>query len=193
MSSSNMPGTPNCIGALRRRIEESLVTSISKQRFLPRDRLHAIFDLHAIKSAVQALTCGPDQRIKLVDTIHNDCKAVFAMLMYNRLENYIVDFRRHGFLDSQLPLTKERAEEITDSEIGPRLALDFQWMFLPYVFRKSMLECSHRIAEGYILPYITAEQIGTGAFGDVDKVAIPASQHEFKGQEVRKCRRSHFQ
>lgn len=182
--SSNGSQMQTCIGTLRRRIEESLVTSISKQRFLPRDKLYEIFTLSAIKGAVQELTCGPDYRIKLVDTIQNDCKVVFAMLTYNRLENYIVAFRRHGFLDSQLPLTKERAEEITGSEIGPRLALDFQWMFLPYIFRRSMLECSHQIGERYILPFITAEQIGTGAFGEVDKVRIPPSQHEFTDQGV---------
>lgn len=185
--SSAVSGIPACIRALRRRIEESLVTSTSKQRFLPRDKLFEIFTLPAIEGAVEELNYGAEYRIKLVDTINSDCKIVFAILIYNRLENYIAEFRKHGFLDSQLPLTKERAEEIMGSEFGPQVALEFQWMFLPYVFRKGMLECSYHIGERYILPFITAEQIGTGAYGDVDKVRILPSQHEFTDHIVSTC------
>lgn len=185
--SSTVPGAPACIRTLRRRIEESLVTSISKQRFLPRDKLYDIFTLPAIEGAVEELNYGAEYRIKLVDTVNSDRKIIFAILIYNRLENYITAFRKHEFLDSHLPLTKERAEEIMGSEFGPRLALDFQWMFLPYVFREGMLECSYHIGERYILPFITAKQIGTGAYGDVDKVRISPSQHEFTDQRVSTC------
>ncbi|KAJ0108128.1 uncharacterized protein J7T55_007247 [Diaporthe amygdali] len=171
--------TPTRTGALRWQIEGSLVTSILNQRFLPTDKLDEIFNLSAITGAIRELTCGPHERINLADTIHKDGKRVFAMLTYNRFENYITEFRKHGVLDRQLPLSEERAEEIMGSEDGRRLALDFQWMFLPYVFPEDMSETHLRIDKQCILPFISEHQIATGAFGVIDKVCIPPSQHKF--------------
>ncbi|KAK2603130.1 hypothetical protein N8I77_009610 [Diaporthe amygdali] len=173
---------PTRIGALRKQIEDNLFTSILSQRFLPTDKLDEIFTLHAIQGAIRELTCGPHELINLADTIHKDGKRVFAMLTYNRFENYITKFRKHGALDRQLPLSKARAEEIMGSEDGRRLALDFQWMFLPYVFPEDMSERHLRIDSQYILPFTSEHQIGTGAFAVIDKVYIPPSQHKFTDQ-----------
>lgn len=175
---------PASIGALRKQIEDNLVTSTLNQRFLPADRLDAIFSLDAIKGAVRELSCGPHELINLADKIHKDGKAVFAMLTYNRFENYIVEFRKHGVLDRQLPLREDQAQEIAGPEDGRRLALDFQWMFLPYVFPEDMSESHFQISKQYILPFIDEHRIATGAFGVVDMVHIPPSQHKFLGQGV---------
>lgn len=175
---------PTCTVALRRQIEGSLVTSILNQRFLPTDKLDEIFNLPAITGAIQELNCGPHERINLADTIHKNGKRLFAMLTYNRFENYIIEFRKHGVLDRQLPLSEERAEEVMGSGDGRRLSLDFQWMFLPYIFPENLSESHVRIDKQCILPFTSEHQIGTGAFGVIDKVCIPPSQHKFTGQGV---------
>ncbi|KAL1846021.1 hypothetical protein Daus18300_014382 [Diaporthe australafricana] len=168
-----------CIGALRERIEGSLVTSISQHRFLPTDKLHEILTRPSVHDAVQELTCGPDERIKLVDTIYNDGKRVFAMLIHNNWEDRIIDFRKHGALDNQFPLSKEHAEEIVGRQIGSRLALEFQWTFLPFTIPKQMWESQLQIDRPRILPFVSAKQIGSGAFSDVEKIGISPSQQNF--------------
>lgn len=166
------------------------MTSISQHRFLPADKLDEIFTLPAIKCAVQELTCGPGDRIELVHTIHDNGKRVFAMLVYNGWEHHIIDFRKHGVLDSQLPLSKENAEEITGRAIGHRLALEVQWMFLPYVFPERMWECQLQIDKRVILPFVSTEQIGTGAYSDVENICISSCQQNFTDKRVSAS--SHF-
>jgi hypothetical protein len=96
----SLSGALGYIGFLREQIQDSLVTSISERLFLPTDKLHEIFTLAAIKGAVKELTCGPGDRIKLVDTIHDEGQRLFAMLIYNDYQDLIIQFRKHGTLDS---------------------------------------------------------------------------------------------
>jgi hypothetical protein len=151
---------------------------------LPVDKLSEIFTLPTIKGAVQELTCGPDDRIQLVETIYKNGKRLFAMLIYNGWQDRIIDFRKHRILDSELPLSEESAQEITGRAIGHRLAVEVQWMFLPYVFPEGMWECHLQVDRRVILPFVRDEQIGTGAFGDVDKISVLPCQQNFTDKGV---------
>lgn len=171
--------------ALREQIEASLVTSISERRFLPIDKLREIFTLHAIKASVQELKCETQDRINLANTIHHTSKALFAMLVEICQEDLIVAFRKHEVLDSQLPLDIARAQEIAGPFTGRRLVSEVQWKFLPFVFPERMWESRLHIADARILPFITCEQIGFGAFGDVEKIGIYPCQQNFDDKRVR--------
>jgi hypothetical protein len=180
----SLSGALGYIGCLREQIQDSLVTSISERLFLPTDKLHEIFTLAAIKSAVEELTCGPGDRIKLADTIHDEGQRLFAMLIYNDCQDLIIQFRKHGALDSRLPLNEDDAVTIAGRPIGRRLAQEVQWMFYPYTFPESMWKCHREVEKKMILPFIGAEQIGTGAFSDVNKMDISPSQQNFVDKGV---------
>jgi hypothetical protein len=180
----SLSSAPGYIDVLRERIQDSLVTSISERHFLPADKLHEIFTLAAIKSAVEELTCGPADRIKLADTIYNEGQRLFAMLIYNDWQDLIIEFRKHGALDSRLPLSEDDAVAIAGRSIGRRLTQEAQWAFYPYTFPESMWKCHCEVEKKMILPFIGAEQIGTGAFSDVSKMNISPSQQNFVDKGV---------
>lgn len=170
--------------ALREEIEVNLVTSISERRFLPIDKFRAIFTLVAIKASVQELSCETQDRINLANTIYDTSKALFAMLVDMCQEDLIVAFRKHGALDSQLPLDLARAQEIAGTFTGRRLASEVQWKFLPFVFPENMWQSRRHIADPMILPLTTCHQIGFGAFGDVEKIGIYPCQQNFSDKQV---------
>lgn len=172
------------IGALREKIEVNLVTSISERRFLPIDKAREIFTLPAVKDALQELNCKPEDRINLVDTIYHNGRALFAMLIDIWQEDLIVDFRKHEVLDSQLPLDKARVQEIAGPVIAHRLVSEVQWKFWPYVFPDRMWECRLHIRDPMILPFVSCERIGFGAFGEVEKIGIWPSQQNFSDKRV---------
>lgn len=181
---SGVHGVRAHIGALREKIEVNLVTSISERRFLPIDKFREIFTLHAVKDAVQELNCKPEDRLYLASTIHHNGTALFAMLIDIWQEDLIVDFRKHRVLDDQLPLDKARAHEIVGPVIAHRLVSEVQWKFLPFVFPERMWECRLHIADPMILPFLSCEQIGFGAFGEVEKIGISPSQQNFSDKRV---------
>ncbi|KAI1418438.1 kinase-like domain-containing protein [Hypoxylon sp. FL1857] len=172
-------GIDGCISNLREQIQDSLVTSISEHLFLPTDKLHEILTLSAVQDAVKQLKCGPDDRIKLADTIYREGRRVFAMLIYNYWEDLIVEFRKHGALDRRLPLSEAYAETIVNRDIARRIARDAQWGFCPYTFPVNMSESHYQTEKKMILPFISTEQIGPGAFSDVYKMTISPSQQNF--------------
>lgn len=170
--------------ALREEIEINLVTSVSERRFLPIDKFHTIFTLTAIKASAQELSCETQDRINLSNTIYHTCKALFAMLIDMCQEDLIVAFRKHGVLDSQLPLDITRAQDIAGPFIGRRLVSEVQWKFLPFVFPENMWQSRLHIVDPMILPFTTCDQIGSGAFGDVEKIGIYPRQQNFTDEEV---------
>ncbi|KAI0903223.1 hypothetical protein F4823DRAFT_308043 [Ustulina deusta] len=167
------------IDNLKEEIQDNLVTSISEHRFLPIDKLDKIFTPAAIKDAVKELACGPEDRINLAETIHNEGKRVFGMLIYNGWQDLIIEFRKHGALDNRLPLSENEAVTITGRSIGRQLAQDAQWAFCPYVFPESLWKHHHQVERKMILPFIDTEQIGSGAFSVVEKISISPSQQNF--------------
>lgn len=170
--------------ALREKIEVNLVMSISERRFLPIDKFREIFTLDTIKASVQELKCETQDRINLANTIYHSKKALFAMLVDMSQEDLIVAFRKHGVLDSQLPLDIARAQEIAGSFIGRQLVSEVQWKFLPFVFPGHMWQSRLHIADPMILPFVTCDQIGFGAFGDVERIGIYPCQQSFADKEV---------
>lgn len=175
--------------ALREKIEVNLVPSISERRFFPIDNFCEIFTLDAIKASVQELQCETQDRINLANTIYHTNKALFAMLVEMGQEDLIVAFRKHGVLDSQLPLDLARAQEIAGFFIGRRLVSEVQWKFLPFVFPEHMWQSRRHIEDPRILPFISCDRIGFGAFGDVDKIGIYPCQQSFadKGVSAFRC------
>lgn len=181
---SGVHGTRARIADLRGKIEVNLVTSISERRFLPIDKVDEIFTLSAVKDAMQELNFQPDDRINLVKTIHRDGKAVFAMLIDMWQEDLIVNFREHGVLDNQFPLDTVRAQEILTPAIAHRLVSEVQWKFLPFVFPESMWKCRLHIMDPVILPFVSQEEAGSGAFGDVEKIGVHPFQQNFVDKRV---------
>jgi len=172
------------IRTLQKQTLEGMTISISQRPFLPTNKLDEIFTRNAIDDAVKELACDPQDRIKLVDTIYNEGKRVFAMLVYDDCQNLITKFRKFGFLDSQLPLSEVDITKIADTVPVRRLARDTQWHFCPYIFPERMWQYHRELNKEIILPIINAVQIGTGAYGDVEKIGLPSCQQNIIATKV---------
>jgi hypothetical protein len=165
---------------LKDKIEDSLILSTTQHQFLPTEKLNEIFTLAEIKGAVQELKCSPADRIKLADTIYDEGKRVFAMLIYHDCPDLIIEFRKHDFLDRQLPL---RDDMTFVGRYSRRLAQD-KWHFCPYVFPGGMHESHRELPDRMIVPIINTEPIGEGTFGNVERITVAPLHHNFIDQGV---------
>lgn len=173
------------ISRLRTEISNKRRRSTTGQHFLPCSDLRTILTAEQIRNAVAELSCPDHERIGLATKISNEGVRLFAILIWMKEENAIVDFRDHDALDSRLPLREERAKEIAP-EFGKALSEEIQWQFLPYKFKNDMQD-HHTIIDDTrrILPFLEEERLEGGAFGDISKMTVLSTQQEFYPNEVR--------
>lgn len=171
------------IRTLRRQLQNSKIRSESGQYFVPDISIINIFTLSVVKEAVLELQCNPDERIGLAERVYHEAKKVFSILILMSEEDYIVKFRDHGCLDSQLPLSEEDAKTIA-GDVGMHLA-NQQWEVLSESFRAKMWENHQEFGKKRILPFIdTPVRVGEGGYGEVMKINILPSQQAFYHQVV---------
>lgn len=156
------------------------VKAVSGTYFIHKSKLRDILSASRIKDAVDELECGVSDRIGLATKIYSEGIITFAILIWMQRADAITVFRNHEFLDSRLPIHETHAREIAP-EFGTSFATEYQWQFLPYVFRKDMCDHHREIREtNVIFPFLdSVEMIGEGSFGEVSKVQIPTSLQEF--------------
>ncbi|KAF9767997.1 hypothetical protein IL306_014763, partial [Fusarium sp. DS 682] len=123
----------------------------------------------------------PDHRHKevVLDVLHNGVRLFSILALIERLE-LIPKFISHRVLDNKLPLT-DKAELL---RIAPESDsfFDFQWEFFPWAFEK---HCGHLIfSDATILPFLSDQQIGEGADGEISVVTIPALLQDFYSVEA---------
>jgi hypothetical protein len=171
------------IRSLRRQLQKSKIRSESGQYFVPDISIINILTLSVVKEAVLELQCNPDERIGLAERVHREAKKVFSILVLMSEEDYIVKFREHGCLDSQLPLSEEDAKTIA-GDVGVHL-VNQQWEVLPESFQAKMWENHREFGMKRILPFInTPVRVGEGGYGEVMKTDILPSQQAFYNQVV---------
>ncbi|KAG8527748.1 uncharacterized protein KY384_007902 [Bacidia gigantensis] len=167
-----MSSKKDTIRFMKRQIESGMILSESGRYFLPDFALESIFTIQNIERAVNELHCDAHERIGLARKIFEEAVRTFAILVRCGEEYSIISFREHGVTDSSLPLSEECAVRIT-GEFGAIFASEYQWQFLPFVFRKEMSEFHTQINKRRILPYLDASQyISGGASGDVSRVQL---------------------
>jgi hypothetical protein len=164
-----------------KQIENNRVKSTSGRYFVPPSNLTAIFTPLAISKALAELECEPEDRISLAQAIQPDGIVTFAILVWMRVEDAIVEFRRHRCLDSSLPLDETTAKKIAPS-FGTLFCNEVQWEFRPYFFHRNE-DVVIRPAE--ILPFI--QKVGQqklGGFGAVDQLVVHPSLQDFYPHKV---------
>ena len=172
------------INFLKRQIESYMVRSESGRYFLPRQYIGLIFTLDKIEKAVGELDCPIDEKIGLSREIYERGARVFATLIKNGEENLITRFRKYEVLGHESPLDEVLARRIM-GDFGVAFAREYQWQFLPYIFRRNMRDYHRDIHEAMILPFIgEPDVIASGAFGDVSQMEISPFQQEFVPNSV---------
>jgi len=167
-------------------IERGRVRVVSGKYFIQQSRVREIFTPENIELAVAELICDAHERVGLAKKIQQEGTIVFAILVWMRKADFIVSFRNHECLDSKLPLHEARAQEIAE-DFGLSFAREYQWQFLPYVFKEDMCDYHRQIDDvGMIFPFIgQVEHIAEGGFGQISRLTIPASLQEFFPNAVR--------
>jgi hypothetical protein len=169
---------------LKRQNETKMVLSESGRYFLPGSYLRVIFTLEDLKKAVDELEVAPYERLGLARKIYDESTKIFAILIKNGEEDWIVQFRNNNMLDARLPLDEDSAERIAPG-FGTSFAREYQWQFLPFQFRRDMRDHVRIIESKEILPFIgKSKLVASGGFGDIYKMNIFPSQQEFVSSEV---------
>ncbi|OAL50981.1 kinase-like protein [Pyrenochaeta sp. DS3sAY3a] len=173
-------GPSSTLDHLYSEIERNRLYSESGKYFIAQSRIREIFTSRNIELALAELEIEDHERIGLAGKIQDQGKIVFAILVWMRRADSIVRFRNHECLDDKLPLHDQRAQKIVP-EFGLSFAQQYQWEFLPYVFRKDMCDHHRQINDvGMIIPFVgELENAGEGAYGQVSCVNIPVSLQEF--------------
>ncbi|OCK76317.1 kinase-like protein [Lepidopterella palustris CBS 459.81] len=168
------------INGLYSQIEHTRVRSVSGKYFIRPSKVRDIFTPAKIELAVTELICDAYERVGLAKKIQQEGTLVFAILVWMRWADYIVIFRNHDCLDNKLPIPEARAQEIAP-EFGLSFAQEYQWQFLPYVFRQDMSDHHCQIDDlGMIFPFVgEPEHIADGGYGEVSKLTILTSLQEF--------------
>jgi hypothetical protein len=167
---------------LHGQIERAKERSICGRYFIRPCRVWDIFTPAAIELAVAEVHCDAYDKIGLAKKIELEGILVFAVLVCMRREDHIVAFRNHDCLT--LPIPEAKALLIAP-ELGLPFAREYQWQFIPYVFKRDMSEHHYEIDElGIILPFIEEKNRGNGGYGEVSEVTIPASLQEFFSSTV---------
>lgn len=175
------------IQMLYKRIEHEKVKSITGKYFIQESKVRAIFTPAIVDRAVTELMCGAPERLGLAKKIKEEATIVFAILISMGKEDHIVNFRNHDYLDHRLPISETLANEIVP-EFGVSFAREFQWQFLPYVFKQDMSDYHLEVCEtSRIFPFIEpVEKVADGGFGEVTKLTIPTALQHFFNSEVRR-------
>lgn len=173
------------IKSLKRRIEGCMEKSESGRYFLPKLHLSHIFTLDEIEEAVDELSCPIEEKIGLAQEIYHQGARVFAILIKNGEEDLITQFRKHCMLKIESPLDVTLAGQVA-GDFGSAFAQEYQWQFLPYEFGRNMRDhCRTITYDKMILPFVgDTEVIASGGFGDITRVKIHPSQHEFTLDKV---------
>jgi hypothetical protein len=174
------------IEELYSQIERDRVRSVSGRYFIEQYKVREIFTADKIELAVSELVVDAHELVGLAKKIQQEGIIVFAILVWMRRPDYIVRFRNHECLNGKLPLHEARAQEIAP-EFGLSFAREYQWEFLPYLFKEDMCDHHCQIDDlGVIFPF--TGEVGDpieGGFGQVSKLTIPTSLQRFFSTTVR--------
>jgi hypothetical protein len=154
--------------------------SSSGKYFISTQDSKAIFTKKAILALLTELKLRYEDRVGLAEDIFTHRRTILAILVYMRQEGSIINFRTHDIRDSALPLRDVQVANGLVPGLGNQLVIETQWKFIPYSFEHNVFRSHREIGSDIILPFIKEESFDGGAFGEVSKVTIPASHHQFK-------------
>ena len=157
------------------------------KRFLTNAAIEQILSPSAIQFCIRNAKIESTKKDECLEVVLAGGKKVMAVLVLMKRVELLVRFVERdglpevGNLDSKLPFKFDDLIEIMDGKQA--IAMEFesmQWeVTLPF-FRR---ERTCRLFRGEtIIPFITKDCLGEGAFGDVYNVSIPGGQHGFGNQ-----------
>ncbi|KAF4626119.1 hypothetical protein G7Y89_g12041 [Cudoniella acicularis] len=164
---------------LRAELEKRKIRSSSERYFISNSDLSAVFTAADVRQLVAELKCRTEDRVGLPGELFAHGRTTLAILVWLRQENSILNFRTRDILDKSLPLENVEQANALAPGVGNEFVTETQWMFLPYQFGRNMAQSHKEIRREIILPFVNEENLGDGGFGEVLKVTIPASLHQF--------------
>ena len=155
-------------------LQRSTSSSQGSKEFYPFLDVKTVLTPQKIRECISTFPLFRDNELEItrfVNIIADNNLKIFAILLRNGHEQFILDFlfRRHH--DSSIPTTEESLHFLPK-----HVAQDFVnrlWAFDYVVLRKG--EIRRDIEKMQILPFLEDEQIDEGAYGSVFKVKILSS------------------
>ncbi|KAF4494291.1 kinase [Fusarium agapanthi] len=164
-------------------MNESIATILERLRRRAANNAKSFFIFEEVRDSITERLIAeaiaphvPDHRHKevVLDVLHNGVRLFSILSLMESLE-LISEFISHRALDNRLPLT-DKAELLRIAP-GSDSFFDLQWEFFPWAFEK---DCGHLIfSDATILPFLSDQQIGEGADGEISVVTIPAPLQDF--------------
>ncbi|KAI1096931.1 kinase-like domain-containing protein [Rostrohypoxylon terebratum] len=168
------------------RLTELRVPNWEGVMFVPEKDLEALFDRSSISLILDELERHGDIKPyhieQALEAIQFGGKKVFAILCNMRCGGLVMDFIHHGDeflkaqLDSKLPYEEQMLQRIIPNQY--RTFYDQQWAFSSPVITPNLWH--RKLSDKCILPFVSKQQLGSGGFGTVSRVALHHSNQGFK-------------
>lgn len=173
----------NMLSRLRGDIGQLRKLSTCNRSFINPQDLRVLLTKDAIKKAVNECHFEEHDLPGIVSKIHDQGITIFAILVWMKEEDAVLNFIEHDAMDARLPIEEGRAKEIVP-DFGEHFSREVQWEFLPRTFEKNMSNNHVRIRKEVILPFIEESPLGEGSFGDVFLMSVVPSQQQFFPEQV---------
>ena len=149
---------------------ESRCSRERKLFYSPHD-VRALLTLERVRdcvSLIPSLHRDPRDGHRFSSLIWETSLTIFAVLLLNGHEKYIVDFLYRRETDSRLTYTLDGLYFLPP--VAAQEFVNRQWELCPVVLNKS--EIHRELEPREVLPYLEDHEVGTGGFGTVFKVQL---------------------
>ncbi|KAK4212633.1 kinase-like domain-containing protein [Rhypophila decipiens] len=170
--------------AVRDRAVECSLKNFQDHRFIPDINIRKLLPDDVIDACIResAKLEGPDWVKDCCDTIKSGGRKILLILIQVEKVHLVIKFvDSQNAIDSRLPFEENQLEQILDSKADAEVFYEKQWSVIPASFGRDITHRTHQARA--IMPFLKEEELGGGAFGDVYKVHLLGTQHEFHGIE----------
>ena len=157
------------------------------RHFLPNGTLENLLTFDIVQDALSdpSFQIPPYKRNSTAQTIINEARKVFAVLVELKLEHTLAQFIENDTMDKYLPVDEKALEGF----LSGGDARDFvwrQWEYLAYNFRRGPYQ--RQIRTEIILPYLEERKIGGGGYSTVYEVIIHCEHQDFERRKLENVR-----
>lgn len=146
-------------------------TGFVGNRFYRRSEVADILTIEDIRTCLSSFPTLRDKERdvhRFASIILQSCLRIFAILLYDRNESYILEFLFRRETDDRLPYGPDSLYYLPE-EVAEQFVMR-QWEFDPVILERGTI---HReLHPKAIIPFISEKKIGEGSFGTVWEAAL---------------------
>ncbi|KAF2110564.1 kinase-like domain-containing protein [Lophiotrema nucula] len=171
---------------LRRRIQSLKIPAAGQKSrfFVPNGALDSLLTLDTVQGvlAERSFSVPPHKIQNTAQTIVDEAKKIFAILIDTKAEGSLGQFIESDTLDKCLPVEVTLLQKLLP-EADVQEVLLRQWEYMAYNFRRGPYQ--RQVRTEVVLPYLEQTKIGSGGFSTVYEIMVHTSHQNFESDVER--------